>query len=244
MREQILAYALKYNGEYDRMKKAIQNDEDWQMPVYEGHYVTIIDDDYPKALLLLEDPPFILFYKGDLGLLKGEYLGVIGSRLASQVGLDYTSYLINKCPSRYGIVSGLAKGIDAAAHSNAIRTGRKTIGVIGCGINRVYPKENRLLYESMSVDHLILSEYPDDAPPYASHFPWRNRIIAALAKRIIVVEAKEKSGTLLTVNEALKLDKDIYVFPYRYDDKFGKGCNMLIQQGANMLVFDEEIENL
>lgn len=244
MREQILAYALKYNGEYDRMKKAISNDEDWHMPDYEGHYVTIIDDDYPKALLLLEDPPFILFYKGDLGLLKGEYLGVIGSRLASPVGLDYTSYLINKCPSRYGIVSGLAKGIDAAAHSNAIRIGRKTIGVIGCGINRIYPKENQWLYESMAVDHLILSEYPDDTPPYASHFPWRNRIIAALAKRIVVVEAKEKSGTLLTVNEALKLDKDIYVFPYRYDDTFGKGCNMLIQQGANMLVFDEEIENL
>lgn len=244
MREQLLAYALKYNGEYDRMKKAIQDDEAWQMPEYKGHYLTILDENYPKALLLLEDPPFILFYKGDIRLLENEYLGIIGSRLASSVGLNYTAYLIKKCPLRYGIVSGLAKGIDAAAHANAIRCGRSTIGVIGCGIERVYPQENQYLYEQMAVNQLILSEYPEHTPPYASHFPWRNRIIAALAKRIVVVEAKEKSGTMLTVNEALRLDKDVYVFPYRYDDAFGKGCNMLIQQGANMLVFDEEIENL
>ena len=121
---------------------------------------------------------------------------------------------------------------------------RSTIGVIGCGIERVYPKENQLLFEAMAENQLILSEYPKDTPPHASHFPWRNRIIAALAKRLVVVEAKEKSGTMLTVNEALKLDKDIYVFPYRYEDHFGRGCNLLIQQGANMLVFDEEIENL
>ena len=133
---------------------------------------------------------------------------------------------------KYTIVSGLAKGIDSIAHYNA----KKTIAVIGNGLNVYYPYENRQLYELLFDKQLVLSEYPLDVVPLKRHFPFRNRIIAALGQAVIVTQAKEKSGTMLTVNEAINLNRDVYCIPYSYDDESGIGCNLLIQQGANMII--------
>lgn len=242
MREQILAYALKYQGEYGKIKKAIENHEKYNEVHYDGNYITILDEGYPKVLFDLEQPPFILFYRGDLSLLNLGSLGVVGSRLCSSYGIEMCERIVAKSSSPC-IVSGLAKGIDAYAHQFALFHHKHTIAVIGCGLDVTYPKENESLYQKLN-NELILSEYPNGTPPLAYHFPWRNRLLAALSECVVVVEASVRSGTMLTVNEALNLNRDVFVVPYRYDDINGKGCNLLIQQGANILINEEDISEL
>lgn len=236
MKEQILSYALKYQGEYDKMKKAIDRNEKWEKVIYDGNYLTILDEEYPKELFDLEDPPYILFYEGNLTLLHKPKVCVIGSRRCSCYASNSTHDLIESLHEEIVIVSGLAKGVDGLAHQKAIELKRNTIGIIGCGCDQIYPKENRDLYEIMKKDQLILSEYPNGSLPLAHHFPWRNRLLAALCEKCYVVEAKCKSGTMITADFAQSLNKEIIAFPYRYDDDFGKGCNELIEQGAGIFI--------
>ena len=239
MREQILAYAIKYQGEYGKIKKAIENSEKYERINYKGEYITILDEEYPRVFFELDEPPFILFYKGDLSLLDIEGIGVVGSRNCSQYGIDMCKVIVSKSRSSC-IISGLAKGIDAHAHRFALEAYKNTIAIIGCGLDVIYPKENADLYEALS-SQLILSEYPRNVAPLAVHFPRRNRLIAALSSKLVVVEASERSGTLLSVNEALTLNRDVYVVPYHYGETNGKGCNYLILQGANILYNEEDI---
>lgn len=234
MRKQILYYAIKYKGEYNQIKKAILNDEVWHEIDYQGNYITILDDNYPKILFDLDDPPYILFYEGNLELLNREKVCIIGSRKCSKYANKSCYDLISSLSKDTIIVSGLAKGVDALAHLNAIELGYSCIGVIGCGIDVIYPKENKYLYDEIKKYHLLLSEYPNNTMPLSHHFPLRNRILACLSKKCYVVEAKSKSGTMITANYALLLDREIIAFPYRYNDEFGKGCNELIEQGASI----------
>ena len=241
-REQILYYALKYRGEYFKIKKAIENKEHWEVCIYRGKYVSITDEEYPTCLKELKEPPFILFYEGRVDLLKEPMSALIGSRKMSGYGKGLCEFVVEHLHK--GIVSGLASGVDGYCHFLGLLKGLPCIGVIGCGINVVYPKSNQLLYEQIKKVGLLISEYPNDVPPLAHHFPWRNRIIAALAKEVVVIEAKIKSGTMLTVNHALELGKEVYVLPHRIFDQMGEGCNFLLQQGANVLIIAEDIENL
>ncbi|MGN1343193.1 MAG: DNA-processing protein DprA [Traorella sp.] len=234
MRKQILYYALIYKGEYQQMKKAIEKNENWEEIDYSGNYITILDELYPKILFELEYPPLILFYEGNLSLLEKNIICIIGSRKCSAYASQSCFDLISNLPKEDVIVSGLALGIDALAHQRAIQLGHKCIGVIGCGCNVVYPKHNKALYEEIKKNHLLISEYPNDVMPLAHHFPWRNRILACLGKKCYVVEAKSKSGTMVTANYALTLNREIIAFPYRYNDDFGRGCNELIEQGASI----------
>ena len=234
MREQILYYAIKYKGEYHSIKNAIIRNEEWFNIKYNGNYITILDDEYPKILLELKDPPYILFYEGNLELLKYPKICIIGSRDCSKYADKSCHDLISTLPKNTVIVSGLAKGVDSLAHLNAIELGYSCIGVIGCGCNVIYPKENNYLYDEIKKYHLLLSEYPNDTKPLAHHFPNRNRILACISSKCYVVEAKSKSGTMITANYALDLNREIIAFPYRYDDEFGKGCNELIEQGASI----------
>lgn len=236
MRQQILYYAVKYHGEYQTMKKAIEKNEPWEKIEYEGHYLTLLDENYPKCLFQLEEPPFILFYEGNLDLLNQRCVCVIGSRNISNHAYKSIASLMRNINPKEVIVSGLAKGIDALAHQEAIRSHRKTIGVIGCGLDICYPKQNEVLYVTMKKDHLVLSEYPKGTKPFSHHFPLRNRILAALSDRCYVVEAKRKSGTMITANYAFSLNKEVIAFPHRYDDVFGEGCNELIQLGASVFI--------
>lgn len=241
---QLLYYAVKYRGDYHRISKALITNEKWEKIIYDGKYITLMDEDYPDLLLSLKYKPWVLFYEGNLDLLKEKMIGVVGSREMSNYGCYCVDCLMSHLNQMYGIVSGMARGIDGYAHQKAINNKRATIGIIGCGLNIVYPKENASLYDNMKKHHLILSEYPNDTKPLAHHFPWRNRIIAALSESLIVVEAKAKSGTMISVNEALELSKPIYCFPHRFNDEIGIGCNILIEQGSGMINKIEDIEEI
>ncbi len=242
MRKQILSYAITYQGEYHAIAQAIQKNERWHEIEYNGDYVTILDEHYPKKLFELEKPPFILFYSGDLSLLEEDLLCVIGSRQPSCLAQTHIQELMTHLNDRWTILSGLAKGVDGLAHEAALQHHRKTIGVIGCGLDIIYPKSNASLYQAIKNNGCIVSEYPNGCQPLAHHFPWRNRLLAALCRKCVVIEAKKKSGTLLTVNYANQLDRPIYVFPHRYEDDFAFGSNQLIQLGCSLILDKEDIQ--
>ena len=236
-RKILISYAIKYNGDYKKILKAYTNKEHIEIIEY-TNAITILDDDYPKRLLELDYPPLVLFYKGNKQLLNTECIGIVGSRIVSEYGTNMTKYITNKLKNKYTIVSGLAKGVDSIAHNECIKNGN-TIGVLGCGIDYIYPKSNELLYKEMIKNHLILSEYPYNTLPNKLYFPFRNRIISALSNKLIVTSAKERSGTMITVNQSLKLNKDIYCVPYHCNEIDGIGCNRLILEGANILLTDD-----
>lgn len=240
MREQLLYYVLKYQGEYYKIKHAIETNEAWSSVSCKEAYVTILDEAYPVRLRMLEQPPYVLFYRGNLDLFKQEGVGVIGSRMPTTYGVHVTNDVVSILKKKYVIISGLAKGIDGCAHQQAMNA--KTIGILGCGIDQYYPKENKQLQQAMEKTQLVISEYPNSAKPYAYHFPWRNRLIAALSKAIVVMEAGMKSGTMLTVNEALKYDIPIYCIPHSIYNQHGIGNNHLIGQGAQIVTDMRDIE--
>lgn len=170
----LLYYALKYQGEYEKIKRAIQNNEVYQEVEYFGDYVTILDEHYPTLLRQLDNPPFVLFYKGDLNLLKDDLICVVGSRNVSNEAKLLVQELKNL---EIMFISGLAKGVDSFVHLYC----ENSIGVIGCGIDRIYPLCNQDLYTKTK---LIISEYPGMTLPLKHHFPMRNRIMVALCKKV------------------------------------------------------------
>ena len=228
-RNYLISLAIKYEGEYGKIINAIKNKED-VLEVSGINCLTILDEKYPPSFRQLSLPPLVLFYKGNLDLLKDEKIGVVGSRNPSDYALKATRDL-TKNKSDKVIVSGLAKGIDGTAH----RYATKTIGILGCGIDYIYPYSNKDLYLKMEKEGLLLSEYPYFTKPLAYHFPFRNRLIAALVSELYIMELKEKSGTMTSVNEALELGKDVKVLPF--DVYLSKEVynNHLIHEGAQII---------
>ncbi|MBB6443830.1 DNA-processing protein DprA [Bacillus benzoevorans] len=205
--------------------------------------VTIFDQEYPVMLRETSMPPWVLYAKGDLGLLKTKHLlAVVGSRQATAYGKKAIEQLFPRLiGSQIVIVSGLAAGIDAYAHQTAIQYGGKTIGVIAGGFNHLYPKENVLLANVMMKDHLVLTEYPFFMRPQKWHFPLRNRIIAGLCQGTLVVEAKQKSGSLITANYAVQEGRDVFAVPGHILGPHSTGTNELIQQGAKLIISAQDI---
>ena len=239
-REAILWYAIQYDGDWNKIGNAIKAHENYSIIAYPYPYLTIVDEMYPGAFKHLRYPPWIIFYQGNVCLLKEKGVGIVGARNCSVQALQNTDTIVQRLQSKYVIVSGLAIGIDARAHLNA----SKTIGVLGCGINVIYPKENAFLFERMKKSGLIISEYPMHVKPLAYHFPWRNRLIAALSSNLVVIEATYKSGTMITVNECLELSVPIYCVPTAFQDEKYQGCNYLISNGANILVDIKDIDDI
>lgn len=209
-------------------------------------WVTILSDDYPFSLKQIFAPPVVLFYKGDLRLIeKHTWLGVVGARACTNYGLDATKHILEplllETKKEIGIVSGLAKGIDTKAHQVAIEADGSTIGVIGTGLDRYYPFENRSLQRKMAKDHLVLSEYPRGSKPLKFHFPERNRIIAGLSRGILVVEAKKRSGSLITAYNALDESRDVFAVPSSIFNTTSEGCHRLIQLGGILTKNSEDI---
>ncbi|SEF51401.1 DNA processing protein [Eubacterium ruminantium] len=202
----------------------------------EGGYsfLTFYDEDYPERLKNIPNPPQILYFKGDKELLnKGRCVAIVGSRQATEYGREAALYFAGELSGAgFTVVSGLAYGIDTAAHRGAIQNGGKTIGVMGSGINDIYPKGNLHLYEEMYSSQLVISENGPGIPSYAFNFPVRNRIISGLSEGVIVVEAREKSGSLITADIALEQGRNVYAVPGRITDPMNKGTNNLIAQGA------------
>lgn len=233
-REILAAYAYRYQGGWHRIRSAVMQNETPCRYIIKEKYITVLDKEYPACLLQLKYPPWILFYEGDISLLNMPAVTIVGSRVTDAYGMRCAALASEILSKEYALVSGLAKGIDACVHETALKHG-KTIAVIGSGLGTKYPKENTYLYEKIRRNGLILSEYPYSVGVRKEHFPWRNRILAALGEKLIVCEGKERSGTMLTVNEALELNKDVYCFPYPFEYENGTGCNRLIAEGAMIL---------
>ena len=195
------------------------------------NYFTIEDDIYPQCLKEISNPPLKLYYKGNLDLLKDERLiAVVGTRNPSSYGKLCCEYMVKKMTSaNITIVSGFAKGIDSIAHKTSLLTGGKTIAVIASGLDVVYPASNLSLYREIEEKGLILSEYEAGVKPFKFNFPQRNRIIAGLSKGTIVVESKDRGGSLITADLALEFNRDVYAVPGDVFSEYSKGCNNLIR---------------
>lgn len=202
---------------------------------------SILDDLYPERLREIYNPPVLIFYQGNIDLLKNPKLAFVGSRLAGQSGIKAVQKIITELNQAFTIVSGLAKGIDTASHLSAIKTKTPTIAVIGTGLDIFYPLENRKIQEYLAKNQLVLSEYSLGEKPLKYHFPERNRIIAGLSRGVVVVEAKLRSGSLITCERALEEGRDIFAIPGNIADGTSDGCNHLIQQGAKLVYQAQDI---
>lgn len=194
--------------------------------------LSIFDKEYPLELKNIYNPPVLLFYQGNLDLLSKPKLAVVGARKCSQTGADSVKKLVNELGNKLVIVSGLARGIDTAAHISALKAGGSTIAVIGCGLDVYYPRENAKLQDYIAKNLLILSEYPPGTQPLKHHFPERNRVIAGLSQGVVVVEAKLRSGSLITCERAMEEGRDVFAVPGNILDGYAAGCHHLIQEGA------------
>ena len=195
------------------------------------NFITIKDDVYPECLKEISNPPLKLYYKGNLDLLKEERLiAVVGTRNPSSYGKLCCEYMVKKMSrANITIVSGFAKGIDSIAHKTSLLTDGKTIAVIASGLDIVYPASNLSLYREIEEKGLILSEYEAGVKPFKSNFPQRNRIIAGLSRGTIVVESKDRGGSLITADLALEFNRDVYAVSGDVFSEYSKGCNNLIR---------------
>ena len=206
------------------------------------YFVTKEDIDYPSKLKEIYNPPFALYVKGALPKYNQKSIAVIGARNCSDYGREMAGYISAEL-ARLGIqvISGLARGIDGYAHQGALEAGGSTFGIEGCGIDICYPKENFSLYLDMQRSGGVISEYGLGVHPKAGNFPMRNRIISGMSDGILVIEAKEKSGSLITVDWGLEQGKNIYALPGRVNDLLSMGCNNLIKMGAKLVSGPDDI---
>ncbi|HGC9509556.1 TPA: DNA-processing protein DprA [Streptococcus agalactiae] len=203
--------------------------------------LSILDSNYPLELKEIYNPPVLLFYQGNIELLSKPKLAVVGARQASQIGCQSVKKIIKETNNQFVIVSGLARGIDTAAHVSALKNGGSSIAVIGSGLDVYYPTENKKLQKYMSYNHLVLSEYFTGEQPLKFHFPERNRIIAGLCQGIVVAEAKMRSGSLITCERALEEGREVFAIPGNIIDGKSDGCHHLIQEGAKCIISGKDI---
>jgi DNA processing protein len=204
--------------------------------------VTLADPDYPQALLNISDPPLLLYVKGRRELLNRPALAIVGSRNASAQGLK-NAEAFAQAASTAGlcIISGMAHGIDAAAHRGGLHSTGSSIAVIGTGLDKVYPAANRNLAHQLAQDGTLISEFPLGTPPLAANFPRRNRIISGLSLGCLVVEAGLQSGSLITARMALEQGREVFAIPGSIHSPQAKGCHYLIKQGAKLVECAQDI---
>ena len=197
---------------------------------------------YPKPLFSIYDPPMVLYLSGNLQAEDMFCLAIVGTREPSSYGLETTRKFASfLAEAGITVVSGFAKGIDSEAHRGALSAKGNTVAFLGCGLDVVYPAENKSLYEQIRESGALVSEYPPGTPPLAPNFPKRNRLISGLSLGVLVVEAHEKSGSLITASLALEQGKEVFAVPGRVDSLRSKGTNRLIKQGACLVERPEDI---
>lgn len=204
--------------------------------------ITLKDPRYPELLRYIHYPPPVLFIKGNLITKYKEAIAIVGARKASPYGKTIAESLA-KDLSQQGItiVSGVARGIDSAAHQGALEEKGLTIGVLGCGLDVVYPPENKKLYQEIAQKGSLITEYPLGTVPLALNFPARNRIISGLVKGVIIVEAGERSGALITADFALEQGREVFAVPGNIRSKVSKGTHKLLKQGACLIEKAEDV---
>ena len=209
-----------------------------------GQHLLMWDQpDYPALLAQISDAPPLLFVAGDTSILEKPQLAMVGSRRASRPGMDTAAaFSRSLAGAGFVITSGLALGIDAAAHQAALDVGGRTVGVLGTGLENFYPQRNRRLADAMIAQgSAVLSEFPLDAPPHASNFPRRNRIISGLSLGVLVVEASVASGSLITARLAAEQGREVYAIPGSIHHPGARGCHQLIRDGAALVETVEHI---
>lgn len=205
-------------------------------------WMTVFDDAYPELLRQTAQPPWVLYYKGDPALLGAPSLAVVGTRTPTAYGKRVAEELSSALSQAgFCIVSGLARGIDSAAHSGALRGKGRTVAVLGCGVEHIYPPENKGLYNEIAAHGLLLSEYPIGTPIHPGLFPVRNRIIAGLTLGTVVVEAASRSGSLITADQALEASRDVFAVPGPITSPKSRGAMDLIKQGAKIVTSVDDI---
>ncbi|HEY5583585.1 MAG TPA: DNA-processing protein DprA [Ruminiclostridium sp.] len=204
--------------------------------------INVFDDNYPYNLKQIYDPPIALYYKGKFEL-NDFAIAIVGSRRTTNYG-SYSAKKLAYDLSLRGvpIVSGLARGIDSIAHEGCLAAGGKTIAVLGCGLDTIYPPENTKLCEDIiKSDGLVISEYPPGMPPLQHNFPARNRIISGISSGVLVVEAAKRSGSLITACYALEQGREVFAIPGNIDCAYSRGTNQLIKDGAKMVLCAEDV---
>lgn len=207
-----------------------------------NHLVTLADAEYPQALLNISDPPLLLYVKGRTDLLNVPSLAVVGSRNATAQGLrNAEAFALAVSDSGLCVVSGLAQGIDAAAHRGGLAGKGCSVAVVGTGLDKVYPASNRALAHQLAQQGCMVSEFPLGTPPLPANFPRRNRIISGLSLGCLVVEAGLQSGSLITARMALEQGRDVFAIPGSIHTPQSKGCHSLIKQGAKLVESAQDI---
>ena len=218
-------------------------DADLQWLAHPGNQaITLRNKKYPPTLLEISDPPPVLFIRGSIDLLATPQIGIVGSRnpsrLGNQIAEDFASTLAN---AGFTITSGLALGIDAASHIGALKATGHTIAVAGTGLDRVYPARHVQLATEIIQIGAMISEFPPGTPAKAMHFPRRNRIISGLSIGLLVVEAAQQSGSLITARMALEQGREVFAIPGAINNPQARGCNALIREGAKLVETTKDI---
>lgn len=235
--EKIVRLVLEAREQFD------PDDEIEKLQKFDLGYMTLYDKNYPSLLAEIPDAPVILYIKGDPEVLSSPCISVVGSRKYTNYGKSVAYKLSRQCASKgLTIVSGLALGIDAFAHQAAVDVGGKTIGVLGCGLDQIYPVSNfALTKEILQNGGTIITEFPPGTPPLRYNFPARNRIIAGLSTGTLVVEAAKESGALITAYQALEYNREVFAVPGNIDSESSEGANQLIKNGAKVVTKYEDI---
>lgn len=242
--DRYLKYVLdeKKLGLIRKAQRELEVEAAWEKAAGEGiKMVCCFEPGFPEKLIAIPDVPFCIYYKGMLPDEKLPSVAVIGARECSQYG-EYVANELGKALGEQGVqvISGMAKGIDGISQMAALEAGGRSFGVLGCGVDICYPKSNRSLYEKLQSTGGILSTYPPGTQPQAKFFPPRNRIVSGLADVLVVIEARQKSGTYITVEMALEQGKEIYAVPGRVTDRLSDGCNKMLKEGAHVFLSPQD----
>ncbi|MCX8030141.1 MAG: DNA-processing protein DprA [Thermodesulfovibrionales bacterium] len=231
------AQNIKAFNEWDSIDKEIEKIKRLQIKI-----VTFVDKEYPEPLKHIDLPPMILYYIGSLRPEDKYSIAIVGSRLMTEYGNRVATKLSSELAS-YGItiISGMARGIDAVSHRAAIKVGGRSIAVLGSGLDKPYPYENKELFKALQNNGCVLSEFPLGTPPNKENFPRRNRLISGLSLGVLVIEATKESGSLITANYALEQNKDVFAVPGNITSKSSYGTNELIKKGAKLVQTVEDI---
>lgn len=239
-----LALGEKYKPSLAKAKRfEVERDDQW-LKNEGNHFIHCFDERFPSLLKQISDPPLALFAIGDIDLLAGPCVAIVGSRRPTQVGAKVAAD-ISASLARWGIavVSGLALGIDGLAHGAALRASGPSIAVLGCGLDIVYPSRNKELYTAMQATALVVSEYPLGFAPTKYSFPDRNRLVSGLSEGVVIIEAAERSGTLITARHALDQDRDVMVVPGPAVSSQYAGSHQLIRDGAALICSGQDVLN-
>ena len=224
----------KFGWDFEREKKKLDD-----MGI---RFISRIESEFPEKLKNIPNPPFAIYVKGELPDPGKPSVSIIGARMCSEYG-RYNARQFGRGLALAGVqvISGMARGIDGIAQAAALDAGGRSFGIVGCGVDICYPEENRFIYDGLLTNGGIISEYPPGTMPEPNHFPVRNRIISALSDVVLVVEARKKSGTQITVDTALEQGKEVLAVPGRVTDRLSDGCNHIISQGAGIAVDVEDV---